>query len=471
MDSPADYSLLAPFLCKGDPVLHRDDADSEASRQRFRQFQYIAEAGPREVFRKLSELCSQWLKPRMRSVEQILELLVLEQFLTILPTHLEARVSTYCPENKERLFSLIEDLQRVHERPEYQIDIDDTLFEELPPVQTELMPPHRHSRSPALQLRGSAQEALGAEAWIPQSGQQELNYHAAGKCKPFLDPGPEMLEPDWSFLLEHGGEELLGSKREYEQLEPICKEPPDELLDSCMKPGSHLGESSNWEESLNLRVLMPKVPREKSYHCGQCEKCFPYRYQLAVHLKTHSGELGYKCSVCGKRFLLRSELYRHQLIHKGEKPYECAECKKQFTHGAHLAMHQKRHSEKMYQCVHCRRKFLHKSSLMEHMKTHTREQSYGCYCCEKSFSSWTALILHQKTHTEEKPFACDHCEKRYRQRSSLMVHVRIHTGEKPYKCSHCSKSFRKKSGLIAHQAAHFREEFPEHVEVPGFCTE
>ncbi|XP_073918305.1 zinc finger protein 449-like [Castor canadensis] len=238
MDSPTDYSLLAPFLCKGDPVLHRDDADSEASRQRFRQFQYIAEAGPREVFRKLSELCSQWLKPRMRSVEQILELLVLEQFLTILPTHLEAR-----------------------------IDIDDTLFEELPPVQTELMPPHRHSRSPALQLRGSAQEALGAEAWIPQSGQQELNYHAAGKCKPFLDPGPEMLEPDWSFLLEHGGEELLGSKREYEQLEPICKEPPDELLDSCMKPGSHLGESSDWEESLNLRVLMPKVPREKSYHC------------------------------------------------------------------------------------------------------------------------------------------------------------------------------------------------------------
>jgi hypothetical protein len=121
MDSPADYSLLAPFLCKGDPVLHRDDADSEASRQRFRQFQYIAEAGPREVFRKLSELCSQWLKPRMRSVEQILELLVLEQFLTILPTHLEARVSTYCPENKERLFSLIEDLQREHERPEYQV--------------------------------------------------------------------------------------------------------------------------------------------------------------------------------------------------------------------------------------------------------------------------------------------------------------------------------------------------------------
>jgi hypothetical protein len=73
--------------------------------------------------------------------------------------------------------------------PFSQIDIDDTLFEELPPVQTELMPPHRHSRSPALQLRGSAQEALGAEAWIPQSGQQELNYHAAGKCKPFLDPG------------------------------------------------------------------------------------------------------------------------------------------------------------------------------------------------------------------------------------------------------------------------------------------
>ncbi|XP_013375162.1 PREDICTED: zinc finger and SCAN domain-containing protein 20 isoform X4 [Chinchilla lanigera] len=57
----------------------------EASRQRFRQFQYRDAAGPHEAFSQLWALCCHWLRPEIRLKEQILELLVLEQFLTILP--------------------------------------------------------------------------------------------------------------------------------------------------------------------------------------------------------------------------------------------------------------------------------------------------------------------------------------------------------------------------------------------------
>lgn len=102
-------------------VLQEYDTDCEVFRQRFRQFQYTEAAGPHEAFNKLWELCCQWLKPKMRSKEQILELLVLEQFLTILPTEIETWVREHCPDNRERVVSLIEDLQRELEIPEPQV--------------------------------------------------------------------------------------------------------------------------------------------------------------------------------------------------------------------------------------------------------------------------------------------------------------------------------------------------------------
>lgn len=57
----------------------------ETFRQRFRQFRYQDAAGPREAFRQLRELSRQWLRPDIRTKEQIVEMLVQEQLLAILP--------------------------------------------------------------------------------------------------------------------------------------------------------------------------------------------------------------------------------------------------------------------------------------------------------------------------------------------------------------------------------------------------
>lgn len=63
----------------------------ETFRQRFRQFRYRDAAGPREAFRQLRELSRQWLRPDIRTKEQIVEMLVQEQLLAILPDSARAR--------------------------------------------------------------------------------------------------------------------------------------------------------------------------------------------------------------------------------------------------------------------------------------------------------------------------------------------------------------------------------------------
>lgn len=84
--------------------------DSEASRQKFRHFQYLEVSGPHEALSRLWELCLQWLRPEIHSKEQILELLVLEQFLTILPEEVRAWVNLQHPKNSKDVVTLVEDV-------------------------------------------------------------------------------------------------------------------------------------------------------------------------------------------------------------------------------------------------------------------------------------------------------------------------------------------------------------------------
>ena len=64
----------------------------ELFRLRFRKLCYQETLGPREALIQLRALCHQWLRPDLNTKEQILELLVLEQFLTILPEELQTLV-------------------------------------------------------------------------------------------------------------------------------------------------------------------------------------------------------------------------------------------------------------------------------------------------------------------------------------------------------------------------------------------
>ncbi|XP_054833986.1 zinc finger and SCAN domain-containing protein 12-like [Eublepharis macularius] len=81
----------------------------EKLRQRFWHFSYRETEGPRGTYGCLQELCRRWLKVERHSKEQILELLVLERFLTILPPEMQSWVRQCGPETCSQAVALAED--------------------------------------------------------------------------------------------------------------------------------------------------------------------------------------------------------------------------------------------------------------------------------------------------------------------------------------------------------------------------
>ncbi|XP_053461508.1 zinc finger protein 446 isoform X2 [Nycticebus coucang] len=102
-------SLGPPCLPLMDP--QTTFKEPEAARLRFRGFCYQEVAGPQEALTQLRELCCQWLRPDTHSKEQMVELLVLEQFLGVLPPEIQAWVRGQQPGSPEAAASLVEGLQ------------------------------------------------------------------------------------------------------------------------------------------------------------------------------------------------------------------------------------------------------------------------------------------------------------------------------------------------------------------------
>ena len=88
----------------------RNPGALKVSHQKFRHFQYLSVTEPHQAVSQIQELCWQWLQPETRTKEQVMEQLVLEQFLNDLPEEVQTWVRSKQPKSSKEAGNLVANL-------------------------------------------------------------------------------------------------------------------------------------------------------------------------------------------------------------------------------------------------------------------------------------------------------------------------------------------------------------------------
>ncbi|XP_044114675.1 zinc finger protein 215 [Neovison vison] len=486
--------------------------DSEASRQKFRHFQYLAVSGPHEALCQLWELCLQWLRPDVHTKQQILELLVLEQFLTILPEDLRTWVNLQHPKNSKEVVSLIEEV--------FEMLKDEELLCKDSVLQEGSIKEKMEYDS----LTGNSQEPVTFKDVIVEFNKEEWGQ---------LDPAIKTLHRD--VMLENyrnlnslHQEHLFSKPVEISKLESkerrwtvehkipstsvldreIISENQDSIpkqringkksspgvimtrltksrspsLDAWMSDDWLYRNQEHWDINLPEEAFVHKTVytevgnfevsenkksldvksvdsilgiqqgnpmRKGSSDCGKFKTNFKFNLD--------SGKQYSEYNECGNALSLSIDIQDPE-SHTSVNSYECYQCGRAFSRSSSLIRHQIIHTgEKPYKCSECGRFFNRRTNLTKHQKIHTDAKVCEGSKCRKAFSESEDSNKNSRLHSGDNPYECVNCGKSFSRSSSLIRHQMIHTGEKPFKCKECEKTFNRSSNLKKHQKLHTQE--------------
>lgn len=95
-----------------------------------------------------------------------------------------------------------------------------------------------------------------------------------------------------------------------------------------------------------------RLHKERPFKCDQCEKAYPRKVELDIHMRSHTGELPYACHLCEKRFAIKVRLTYHLQKHEGVK-HSCPYCTAVYDNRNKLKAHLFKHTGMPYKCDLC----------------------------------------------------------------------------------------------------------------------
>lgn len=515
MPTEPGQALVSPPLAKAESSLfsgpdavpqgHR--SNPEAARQLFRQYRYQVMSGPQETLRQLRKLCFQWLQPEVHTKEQILEILMLEQFLTILPGEIQTWVRKQCPGSGEEAVSLVESLkgdpQRLWKWISIQVLGQEILSEkgEAARCQVGGAEPHTEAVPQERGLQNSPPGCGNAPSRIVKEEsdtEQELVVTASQlpaqpdeRLMRDQDFGTSLLQTTpqeqwrnldstqkehyWDLMLETYGKMVSGGISSSKPDQTDAAEYGEELAglhlhvsEKIARPAFIGDRQENDKENLNLENYRDQELLEAS---SQASGEAPSQASFGDLFREDESRCFGGENISQAQESLPGEGSREQFSSQERNSGKQLGLHLPNPHPEELAMlwlEEKREvspkgqlrapmAQKFPTCKECGKTFYRNSQLVFHQRTHIGEAYFQCPTCKKAFLRSSDFVKHQRIHTGEKPCKCDYCGKGFSDFSGLRHHEKIHTGEKPYKCPICEKSFIQRSNFNRHQRVHTGE--------------
>ncbi|XP_037058158.1 zinc finger and SCAN domain-containing protein 5B-like [Peromyscus leucopus] len=310
----------------------KEDYSPEVWHLKFRAFSPSEQSDPIQDLKRISELCYQWLRPDLNSKEEILDQLVLEQFMISMPPELQALVKESGVKSCQELEKMLRDDSVRGE--DVKMPQEDT--------NTDAVTPFTH----VLERRDLAAHT-DLQSLSSSNGDKVPTCQGGASCVDRTEDGQLGLAT----------------------LRPV--EPVDHLAGQAKFVCSECKKSFLYRSQFIIHQR--SHTGERPFECSVCKKGFVQSSDLRVHKRIHRGEKPYVCRICSKRFAHKSTLLGRLRIHTKEKPYECEHCGTCFYHKGNLSVHLGTHSDsRPHRCKECDKAFRQQGTLKRHMKIHSR---------------------------------------------------------------------------------------------------